>query len=270
MNGLTKLFPEGGSAAAGRAAVEAVKAGNDMLLIPSDLDGSYNGLLQAVRSGEIPESRIDESVLKILRAKASVGLNKAKLVDISAVNEIVAKPASLATAQQIADSAVTLVRDNHQVLPLKATREGTNAPQNAYQPAAETHNRTLVLIFTDDSRSDWGRLLDQQVRMRIPDAHVMYIDPRDAAGLKQPVMDAVQQARGGDRCGLCGSQRREARPIRRRCRMHRRRCCMRCCGPRPARLSLQRWAIPTSRRNFPRFKPICAHSPTLRFLSSVR
>ena len=194
MNGLTKLFPEGGAAAAGRAAVEAVKAGNDMLLIPSNLDGSYNGLLQAVRSGEIPESRIDESVLKILRAKASVGLNKASLVDINAVTKIVAKPASLAAAEEIADSAVTLVRDNHQVLPLKAAHRGTNAPQNAYQPAAETHDRTLVLIFTDDSRSDSGRLLDEQVRARIPDAHVMYIDPRDAAGLRQPVIDAVQQA----------------------------------------------------------------------------
>ena len=194
MNGLTKLFPEGGSAAAGRAAVEAVKAGNDMLLIPSNLDGSYNGLLQAVRSGEIPESRIDQSVLKLLRAKASVGLNKATLVDINAVSEIVAKPASLATAQQIADSAVTLVRDNHQVLPLKATPKGTNVPQNPYQPVAEAQDRTLVLIFTDDSRSDWGRLLDEQVRLRIPDAHVVYIDPRDAAGLAQPVMDAVEKA----------------------------------------------------------------------------
>jgi beta-N-acetylhexosaminidase len=194
MNGLTKVFPEGGSPAAGRAAVEAVKAGNDLLLIPSNLDGSYNGLLQAVRSGEIPESRIDESVLKLLRAKASVGLNKAKLVDINAVSEIVAKPASLAMAQQIADSAVTLVRDNRQVLPLKATRKGTNVPQNPYQPLAETQDRTLVLIFTDDSRSDWGRLLNQQVRLRIPDAHVIYIDPRDAAGLAQPVMDAVEKA----------------------------------------------------------------------------
>jgi beta-N-acetylhexosaminidase len=194
MNGLTKLFPEGGSAAAGRAAVAALKAGNDLLLIPSNLDGAYNGLLQAVRSGEIPESRIDESVLKILRAKASVGLNKTKLVDINAVNEIVASPASLATAQQIADSAVTLVRDNHQVLPLKATGGGTNAPRNSYQTPAESQNRTLLLIFTDDSRSDWGTVLDQQVRMRIPDAHVMYIDPRDAAGLKQRVMDAVREA----------------------------------------------------------------------------
>lgn len=194
MNGLTKLFPEGGSAAAGRAAVAAVKAGNDLLLIPSDLDGSYNGLLQAVRSGDIPESRIDESVLKILRAKASVGLNKARLVNINAVTRKLAKPASLATAQEIADSAVTLVRDNRQVLPLKATLKGTNAARNAYQPAAEIHNRTLVLIFTDDSRSDLGRLLDQEVRMRIPDARVMYIDRRDAAGFKQPVKDALQQA----------------------------------------------------------------------------
>ena len=86
------------------------------------------------------------------------------------------------------------MRDNHQVLPLKATPKGTNAARNAYQTAAEIHNRTVVLIFTDDSRSDWGRLLDQEVRMRIPDAHVMYIDPRDAAGLKQSVMDALQQA----------------------------------------------------------------------------
>jgi beta-N-acetylhexosaminidase len=195
MGGLMKLFADGGSAAtAGRAAVAAVKAGNDMLIIPSDLDGAYNGLLQAVRSGEIPESRIDESVLKILRAKASVGLNKAKLVDISAVNEIVARPASVAIAQQIADSAVTLVRDNHRVLPLEATGGGTNAPQNPYQTPAESRNRTLLLIFTDDTRSDWGRVLDQQVRMQIPDAQVMYIDPRDAAGLKQPVLEAVRQA----------------------------------------------------------------------------
>ncbi len=194
MSGLTKLFPEGGSAAAGRAAVAAVKAGNDMLLIPSDLDGSYNGLLGAVRSGEIPESRIDESVLKILRAKASVGLNKATLVDLDALPRIVGKPANLARAQEIADRAVTLVRDNRQVLPLKATPQGTIAPRNAYPTAGETRHGTLLLIFTDDSRSDWGRVLDHEVRLRNPDAQVLYIDARDAAGLQPAVVDAVAQA----------------------------------------------------------------------------
>jgi beta-N-acetylhexosaminidase len=194
MHGLTKLFPEGGPSAAGGAAVEAVKAGCDVLIIPSDLNGSYTGLLQAVRSGEIPESRIDESVLKILRAKASVGLNKATQVDIAAMNRIVAKPASMAAAQQAADSAVTLVRDNHRVLPLKATNKGTNAAQNPYPSIAEKRNKVAVLIFTEDIRSESGWAFDRQVRARIPDAKVIYIDPRNAAGWTQSVMDAVDKA----------------------------------------------------------------------------
>ncbi len=167
MRALTKLFPEGGPAAAGRAAVEAVKAGDDVLILPPDLDGAYNGLLQAVRSGEIPESRIDESVLKILRAKASVGLNKSTQVDIDAVNRIVASPASQAKAQEIADEAVALVRDNHRVLPLKATIQGTNPPQNSYPSTAENLASTLVLIFTPDVRSDAGLVLEKEFRARI-------------------------------------------------------------------------------------------------------
>ena len=194
MGGITKMFPEGGPAAAGRAAVEAVKAGNDMLLIPSDLDGAYNGLLSAVQSGEIPLSQIDQSVLKVLRAKASVGLNQGIQVDINAVTRLVARPENLDLAEEIADSAVTLVRDNHQVLPLKAAAKGTNPVTNAYQSVAEVRNRTVVLIVVDDSHSDSGRTLDHQLRLRIPDANVIYIDPRTAAGLTQPVMDAVQQA----------------------------------------------------------------------------
>ncbi|MFZ0913314.1 MAG: glycoside hydrolase family 3 N-terminal domain-containing protein [Candidatus Korobacteraceae bacterium] len=190
MGGLTQSFPQ----EAARATVESVKAGNDMLLLPFDLDGSYNGLLRAVRSGEISEARIDQSVLKILRAKASVGLNKAKLVDIHAVNEIVAKPASLATAQEIADKAVTLVRDNHRALPLKATAKGTKPPPNPYQPVAETRNNTVLLIFADDSRSDSGRTLDHELRARIPDAQVYYVDPRVAAGMAPPVLAAVQES----------------------------------------------------------------------------
>ncbi|MFI5115992.1 MAG: glycoside hydrolase family 3 N-terminal domain-containing protein [Terriglobales bacterium] len=194
MGGLRQSFSQQGPEGAARAAVESVKAGNDMLLLPFDLDGSYNGLLRAVRSGEISEARIDQSVLKILRAKASVGLNKAKLVNINAVNEIVAQPASLATAQEIADKAATLVRDNHRALPLKAAAKGTKLPPNPYQPVAEARNNTVLLIFTDDSRSDSGRMLEHEIRVRIPDARVYYIDPRVAAGMTPPVLAAVQQS----------------------------------------------------------------------------
>ncbi len=60
MGGLTRLYPQGGPAASGQAALDAVNAGNDMLLLPSDLEGAYHGLLSAVRSGKVPEARIDE------------------------------------------------------------------------------------------------------------------------------------------------------------------------------------------------------------------
>ena len=165
-----------------------------MLLIPADIDAAYHGVLYAVRSGEISESRIDQSVLKILRAKASVGLNKARLVDINAVNQVVAKPESLQAAQWIADRSITLVRDNKLVLPLQRARTGTNPPSPAYQSAGDTPGRVLLVIFTDDSRTDSGRLLDEQVRRRVPDARVIYVDGRTAVGLTQSVMDAVDKA----------------------------------------------------------------------------
>ncbi len=77
-----------------------------------DLDGAYQGLLDAVHKGEISEKRIDESVLKILRAKASVRLNHATKVDIDALSAIIVSPENLAFAQQVADASLTLVREN--------------------------------------------------------------------------------------------------------------------------------------------------------------
>jgi len=49
-----------------------------------------------------------------------------------------------------------------------------------------------VLIFSDDSRSDAGRVLEHQVKMRIPEAKAMYIDARNPAGLH-----ATRHGRGG-------------------------------------------------------------------------
>src|ERR1700691_3108358 len=108
MAGLTRLFANN----IGRSAVESFKAGNDLLLIPADLPASYNAMLQAVQSGEISRERLDRSVLKILKAKASLRLQEARMVDVKALADLVGKPANLAFGQQVADTAVTLVRDN--------------------------------------------------------------------------------------------------------------------------------------------------------------
>src|ERR1022692_2721936 len=60
MAGLTRLYAND----VGRAAGEAFKAGNDLLIIPADLDASYRAMMQAVQSGEISRERLDQSVRK--------------------------------------------------------------------------------------------------------------------------------------------------------------------------------------------------------------
>ena len=54
------------------AAVRALSAGVDMLLMPADFESAYNGVLQAVEDGTLSEARIDDSVRRILRVKLSV------------------------------------------------------------------------------------------------------------------------------------------------------------------------------------------------------
>lgn len=56
-----------------KAAVLAVTAGADMILMPADYESAYKGLLAAVQDGTITEERIDESVNRIVRAKLSMG-----------------------------------------------------------------------------------------------------------------------------------------------------------------------------------------------------
>ncbi len=192
MAGLTGVYPEGGSAAARHAAIDTVKAGNDMLILFTDLDGAYKGLLSAVRSGEIPEKRIDESVLKILRAKASVGLNKASQIDINNISSVISSPQNLATAQQIADSAITLVRDNGHMLPLRPQRRSASAP--AYGTVQQEGSKFLCIIFTDDVRSDNGRQLQRELRARIPDAKIIFVDPRIAAGSMAEIQSVLSSA----------------------------------------------------------------------------
>ncbi|HEY1656886.1 MAG TPA: glycoside hydrolase family 3 N-terminal domain-containing protein [Candidatus Sulfotelmatobacter sp.] len=188
MAGLTRLF----SNDIGRAAVEAFKAGNDLLLIPADFPASYNSMLQAVHSGEISEERLNRSVLKILKAKASLDLQKARLVDIATLAKVVGQPANLAFGQQVADKAITLVRDNGRVLPLKS--RGTSTAGLPYTTQEVTNNQTVAVVFSDDVRTESGRAFVREFHARIPDARVIYVDPRTAAGMSDEVIKTVDEA----------------------------------------------------------------------------
>lgn len=188
MAGLTHLFAND----VGRAAVEAFKAGNDMLIIPADMGASFRAMVKAVESGEIPTARLDKSVLKILKTKASLGLSESRTVDLTKVAQMIGKPENLAFGQQVADSAITLVRDNGKVIPLKS--KGTQKAGLPYMSKEETHNDVVAILFSEDMRTESGRAFGREFHARIPDSKVIYVDPRTAAGMSDEVLKAVDAA----------------------------------------------------------------------------
>jgi beta-N-acetylhexosaminidase len=102
-------------------AVKAVEAGHDVVLKPKDPIATIQGLVDAVKSGRISEDRIDRSVRKLLYVKASLNLDKNRLVDEDRVSVFVGTPAHLALAQEAADRSLTLLK-NAGVLPLQVER----------------------------------------------------------------------------------------------------------------------------------------------------
>lgn len=117
MRGIAAHYPEG------EAAVRAVKAGADIVLFPPSVEQAFVALKRSVESGEIKESRIDESVRRILSAKGKLRLDRERFVDLDKLDKVLGSAENRRTAQQIIESAITLVRDKRRMLPLKLARD---------------------------------------------------------------------------------------------------------------------------------------------------
>src|SRR5580700_4300 len=187
MAGLVGLYTKN----PGRVAVDAFKAGSDVLTEPYNLEACYRAMLDAVRSGEIGQDRLDASVLKILQAKASLGLEKSRLVDVAAIPRLVGSPENIAAGQRFSDAAITLVRDNGKVLPLRDWRSDKRL---RVVSQAKPKPGLLVIILCDNRRLEDGRVLERQIRKRVPDARVLYVDPRVAAARSDEVLNAADRA----------------------------------------------------------------------------
>lgn len=100
------------------AVVKAFKAGNDILLMPPDILIGINAIYNAVKSGEISEERLDESVRKILKAKRWLKLDNHKINNSENLkNRIILKKHS-DLAKEIAEKSVTIVKMEDELFPL--------------------------------------------------------------------------------------------------------------------------------------------------------
>ncbi|MEO6486951.1 MAG: glycoside hydrolase family 3 N-terminal domain-containing protein, partial [Thermoanaerobaculia bacterium] len=160
MRGVTSSFENAD------ATLRAVEAGADILVTPPDLEVSFRAIQEAVRSGRISEARLDQSVRRILIAKATLGLAKPanRYADLNRLMQRVGTAANREVAQRIADNAITLLKDEGKVLPLR--------------PSPDLR---VVQINVIDTRNGWregpvGRIVAAELPKRFPRAATVQID----------------------------------------------------------------------------------------------
>jgi beta-N-acetylhexosaminidase len=133
---------------ASQAAVMALRAGADILLMPADAKATIDAIVDAVARGEVSEARLDSSVARILAAKARVGLFQSRMVDINRIAAAVGSAPDLALAQDISQRSLVLVKDSLGLVPLRSPHR----------------RRVLVVSYGNEAYRDVGGSFSAAVR----------------------------------------------------------------------------------------------------------
>jgi beta-N-acetylhexosaminidase len=174
MSGLTLYFTQE------EAAVRALEAGADLLLKPADPDAAFRGVREAVAKGRLKEERIAESTRRVLAAKYDLGLVKQRLTSLDAIDLNVAGKESLSLAREIAEHAITLVRNDDQLVPLSAPKADTRIFNLAI---TNGDDRLWIANTFSSALTGSGRKVDTVV-----------LDDRSSEAEVQKVLERAQRA----------------------------------------------------------------------------
>ncbi|MEX0929036.1 MAG: glycoside hydrolase family 3 N-terminal domain-containing protein [Balneolales bacterium] len=193
---------------AGEAAVLAVKAGVDVVLLPPDPQSAIEAVVAAVHAGDISEQRIDLSVSRLLAAKQWSGLDESRFIDMHKIRSVIASREHQDLAREVARKSITLVKNENGILPLNrrdrkralivtvtdredqmlmTTRDEfglPNQPSGTYFAELFRRNHSAVDVVKLDPRSNQAEideLLDKAARADII-VGASYILSRSGAG----------------------------------------------------------------------------------------
>jgi len=173
MSGVTNAF------STEEASLLAVLAGVDQLLLPPEPAKVIAYLAQAVRDGRISLRRIDESVRRILEAKAALGLQRNRFVRTDELDRKIASRPFLGQALKTFESSATLVKNERGTLPLAAAG-----------------GKIAVFSLSSDLGDYFaGRAFVTAMRKRFPDAAAFYADADTG---REDLDDAFAKAVGAE------------------------------------------------------------------------
>jgi beta-N-acetylhexosaminidase len=144
------------------AAVMAVEAGVDLVLVCHTLDtqrATRKALLKAVSDGRITESRIDQSLARITALKKRFALHSRRFADPSRLDSVLMNPEHIKLQQEIAQRAVTLVRNEDGLIPLKLAQGdrllvvGLHSTVDALAEAFKEHHSNVEKLHLGNVRA---------------------------------------------------------------------------------------------------------------------
>jgi beta-N-acetylhexosaminidase len=144
----------------GEAAVRALEAGADVILMPASVSGAIEGIVTAVREGRLTEERLDRSVMHVLATKEGLGLHENRYVAMEEIPRTVGIPDHTEVAGQIAEEAITLLKNENDLLPLAGTRSA----------------RVMSVSYRRGSDVLAGRYFNRSLRQTYPRLRAVEVD----------------------------------------------------------------------------------------------
>jgi beta-N-acetylhexosaminidase len=141
-----------------RAGVLAIQAGHDVLLKPQNAIAMIEAVVAAVESGEVPLSRIDASVDRVLYWKARLGLHKSRFVDTERIASVVGAKAHLDLVREVAERSLTILTE-HDVFPTSAKSLGKIVYLSLQKNEHDLAPVTAAATFRDGLSIDQSFLL---------------------------------------------------------------------------------------------------------------
>ncbi|MFO8067597.1 MAG: glycoside hydrolase family 3 N-terminal domain-containing protein [Bacteroidales bacterium] len=103
----------------GELELEALKAGNDILLLPQDIEAAIKTIAKAIKTGEISQKYLEQKVKKVLYYKQAVGLNNYKPITTKNLYKDLNNTRTEVLNRRLVQSAITVVKNDKDILPIK-------------------------------------------------------------------------------------------------------------------------------------------------------
>ncbi|MBD0366014.1 MAG: serine hydrolase, partial [Flavisolibacter sp.] len=161
MKGVSKFYP------AGEAAVQALIAGNDMLCLPEDVPAAINAIKIAIHKKRLKWKDIDAKVMKVLKAKYTLGLYQPQVVDTTnLLNDLNAKTDDI--KRMVARNTITVMRNEVNIFPLLSRKKmayvgiGTSA-MNVFGKRLQQDFRVDTFLFSYKDNNAKAAAIKQQI-----------------------------------------------------------------------------------------------------------